>query len=107
MEGSNVSRTKRIATRASVVAALSITLLPLGCSRSGAESSKHSNENEGGRNSEKVPAKTGLCINDPRASPGYTLLLPMTSARTYLIDLNGHAVRTWECDCYPALSGYL
>jgi hypothetical protein len=31
----------------------------------------------------------------------------MTSARTYLIDMNGKVVRTWESECYPALSAYL
>src|SRR5262245_23696105 len=31
----------------------------------------------------------------------------MTSSRTYLIDMDGHIVRTWESRCYPALSAYL
>jgi hypothetical protein len=81
-------------------------LLPLGCSRSATDSLGRSKKIEGDLGSEKVPAKTGLCVNDPRAFQGYTLLVPMMSARTYLIDMDGKIVRTWESDRYPALSAY-
>src|SRR5262249_31322672 len=90
-----------------MVAALALAIVPLGCTRSGADSSRRSKENEGGFGSKKAPAKIGLCINDPSAFQGYTLLSPMTSARTYLIDMDGKVVRTWESGCYPALSAYL
>src|SRR5437868_4255761 len=42
---------------------------------------------KGGAASKSSPAKVGLSINDPRAFPGYTLLAPLTSKTTYLIDL--------------------
>src|SRR5262249_21302721 len=44
----------------------------------------------------KAGLKIGLTVNDPKAFQGYTLLAPMTSTRTYLIDMKGRVVRTWE-----------
>jgi hypothetical protein len=55
----------------------------------------------------RPPVELGLNINDPRAYPGYTLLAPMTSGTTYLIDLKGRAVNTWKSDCSPALGAML
>ncbi len=37
-------------------------------------------------------------INRPRAFAGYTLLSPLLSTKTYLIDMQGRVVRTWESD---------
>lgn len=51
--------------------------------------------------------KLGLHLNDPKAFQGYTLLAPMNSTKTYLIDMQGRVVHTWESDCTPALSAYL
>jgi hypothetical protein len=53
------------------------------------------------------PARLGLLVNDPRAFQGYTLLAPMNSTKTYLIDMQGKVVRTWQSDCTPALGAYL
>jgi hypothetical protein len=53
------------------------------------------------------PVKLGLSINDLKAFRGYTLFAPMTSTKTYLIDMEGKVIRTWESDCSPALSAYL
>ncbi|TMQ32848.1 MAG: hypothetical protein E6K70_16325 [Planctomycetota bacterium] len=47
--------------------------------------------------------KLGLLINDPKAFQGYTLLAPIESSQTYLLDMQGKVVRTWESDCSPAL----
>jgi hypothetical protein len=49
------------------------------------------------------PVKLGLSINDPRAFQGYTLLAPFNSTKTYLLDLQGKVVHTWDSDCEPAL----
>ncbi len=49
------------------------------------------------------PAKRGLLLNDPKAFQGFTLLAPMTSTDTYLLDLEGKVVHTWKSDCMPAL----
>jgi hypothetical protein len=51
--------------------------------------------------------KLGLHVNDPRAFQGYTLLAPMMSKTTYLIDMEGRVVRQWESDGTPACSAYL
>ena len=47
--------------------------------------------------------KLGLSINDPRALQGYTLLAPLDSSNTYLLDMEGKVVQTWASDCGPAL----
>ena len=60
-----------------------------------------------GEPSKPAPAKVGLLLNDSRAFQGYTLIAPMFSKTTYLIDMVGKVVRTWESDCTPGVSAYL
>ncbi len=60
-----------------------------------------------GGSSDQPKVKRGLVTNDPGAFQGYTLLAPMKSLKTYLIDMQGRAVRTWDSDAHPALSAYL
>ncbi len=55
----------------------------------------------------KKDAAPGLQLNDPRASPGYTLIAPSNSTNTYLIDMEGRVVNSWKSDCQPGLSAYL
>src|SRR5689334_21902318 len=55
----------------------------------------------------KAKVKLGLSVNDPKAYQGYTLLAPMKSQKTYLIDMDGRVVKTWEAKSNPALSAYL
>jgi hypothetical protein len=57
----------------------------------------------------KRPAvKLGLNLNDPKkACRGYTLLAPANSTTTYLIDMEGRVVKTWQSDCKPGHSAYL
>ena len=54
-----------------------------------------------------APVKLGLSINDPRALQGYTLISPFDSTKTFLFDMQGRVVRSWETGCAPALSGFL
>jgi hypothetical protein len=49
------------------------------------------------------PVKLGLHIYEPKAFQGYTLLAPLESSKTYLVDMQGKLVQTWESDCAPAL----
>ncbi|MCS6864040.1 MAG: aryl-sulfate sulfotransferase [Gemmataceae bacterium] len=53
------------------------------------------------------PRPAGLLLNDPRAFHGYTLIAPLMSTKTYLIDMNGHIVHTWTSDALPAMSARL
>lgn len=59
-----------------------------------------------GQSSKEKP-KLGVLLNDPRAFPGYTLVAPMNSKKTYLIDLQGRVVRTWESKYAAGQSAYL
>jgi hypothetical protein len=49
----------------------------------------------------------GLIRNDPGAYNGYTLFSPLQSTSTFLIDMNGRVVKTWETDSTPASLAYL
>jgi hypothetical protein len=61
----------------------------------------------GDKAAKAAPAKVGLLLSDSRAFPGYTLIAPMTSNTTYLIDMQGRVVKKWESDCNPGVSAYL
>src|SRR5439155_953733 len=99
---------KRMALPAGVAVALALALLPLGCFQSGADPSGHSQENQADlRPAKESERKIGLQVNDRGAFQGYTLILPMMSGKTYLVDMEGKVVRQWETDSYTALSGYL
>jgi hypothetical protein len=52
--------------------------------------------------------KLGLHLNDAKqACQGYTLMAPANSTTTYLIDMEGRVVKTWQSDCKPGHSVYL
>jgi hypothetical protein len=53
------------------------------------------------------PGQAGLVVNDVKAHPGYTLLAPITSTETHLLNMEGHVVHTWKSDCEPALGACL
>ena len=57
--------------------------------------------------SAKPKVKLGLSINDPRAFRGYTLLNPMNKKTTYLIDMEGRVVKTWESEHNSMHAAYL
>lgn len=49
----------------------------------------------------------GLSINGPEASAGYTLIFPMRSAVTYLVDNESRVVKQWKSRFTPAHSAHL
>lgn len=49
----------------------------------------------------------GVTVNKSSAYVGYTLVAPMNSTRTYLIDMDGRVVNIWKSQFTPALSAYL
>ena len=49
-----------------------------------------------------TPEPRGLRVKCDAVSPGYTLFAPMSSDTTYLIDLDGRAVRTWRSAFLPS-----
>ncbi len=51
--------------------------------------------------------KFGLSINEPGAFRGYTLLNPMNHKKTYLIDMDGRVVKTWESQHNSMHAAYL
>ncbi|HWY86306.1 MAG TPA: aryl-sulfate sulfotransferase [Gemmataceae bacterium] len=84
--------------------ALTLALWALGVAPSHAQPAK----DKDGPPKDKQPAvKLGLSINDPRALQGYTVLAPLKSSKTYLIDMKGRVVRTWDGAGNPASFPYL
>jgi formylglycine-generating enzyme required for sulfatase activity len=49
----------------------------------------------------------GLMLNTSKAYPGYTLMSPMHSTATYLVDNNGQYVHKWTSTGEPGRSSYL
>jgi hypothetical protein len=46
-------------------------------------------------------------LNKPQALPGYTLVFPLRSQRTYLVDLEGRVVRQWDSKYTAGQEAYL
>jgi hypothetical protein len=49
----------------------------------------------------------GLIRNDPGAFVGYTLVSPLQSRSTFLIDMSGRVVKSWDTDSTPSSLAYL
>jgi hypothetical protein len=49
----------------------------------------------------------GLISNDPGAFQGYTLISPMQSKTSFLIDMNGRVVKSWATESTPSALAYL
>ena len=115
------SRTGRmglLATKVSVAAAVALVLAMLGAILPGisagsspadepAPDKLKANANSKDEASKSAPAKVGLLLNESLAFQGYTLIAAMFSKTTYLIDMDGKVVRTWESDYTPGASAYL
>jgi hypothetical protein len=55
----------------------------------------------GGSQSSPGKQKPGVLLNEPEAYQGYTLISPLQSPGTYLIDMQGKVVRTWQSEYTP------
>jgi len=62
---------------------------------------------ERGRHEVAETPRTGLVLNDEAAFGGYTLFAPLRSTTTYLIDMEGQIVHTWESAQEPGEAVYL
>ncbi len=95
-----------LAARAWVVAAL---VLGIGAfSLTGPPSHAQPPQAEGKDKGKPPAVKLGLHLNNAeKAGKGYTLLAPANSTTTYLLDMEGRVVKTWQSDCKPGHSAYL
>lgn len=89
-----LGRSARLAKRAIGAAALILSLTALNVLRSQ-------------ENAAPPKGKDGLILNDPKAFPGYTLFSPLNSSKSFLIDMQGRVVWTWQGASTPASSAYL
>ena len=79
-------------------------LLPLACL---AASALAVPPRERPRHVRSQPSVTGVLRSDARAFQGYTLLAPISSMKTYLIDMQGRVVHSWKSDAPPGQAAYL
>jgi hypothetical protein len=97
--------------QASLLATLSIVLLPSDVSaqdeKKSATESKTESKSGAEDSPEQIDVKLGLNLKEERAFAGYTLLAPMFVTETYLLDMEGRVVHTWQCGCRPGHSAYL
>ena len=56
---------------------------------------------------EAAPARRGLVRSGPGAFQGYTLLAPLNSRTTYLLDMQGEVVHRWQSSTSPGGGLYL
>jgi hypothetical protein len=104
---------RRVHGPAGWVALLSALLWLLGCSRKADDPTDAPapiptrNGPHAGFPGAPVSRPEGLLVNDARAGRGYTLLSPLQSDETTLIDTNGKTVWSWRCGCVPALGATL
>lgn len=54
-----------------------------------------------------VAEKFGVITKLPQAFDGYTLLSPLSSLRTFLVNMDGHVVHWWDTDCKVGQTAYL
>src|SRR5262245_21005063 len=50
---------------------------------------------------------SGVITNEPGACPGYTFVFPLSSTKTYLVDMQGKVAHTWESKYNPGQEAYL
>jgi hypothetical protein len=81
--GSRLARQTRLAAKATVAIALTVAL------------------------STALTRLLSTPRNKPRAFPGYTLVAPLRSTTTFLIDMQGRVVQTWESKYHAGQEAYL
>src|SRR5436190_1746538 len=89
------------ARRLGKTAVLALAALLLACAFGGSELAPA--QDKGGPAAPKV----GVVVNEAKAFQGYTLVFPTTSKKTYLVDMKGKVIQTWEGADVPGLSAYL
>lgn len=81
--------------------------LPQACAQEAAPSAQSKDLPKPDTGDDGVSEKFGVLKKSPEAFPGYTLLSPLSSLRTFLVDLNGHVVHWWETDRKVGQTAYL
>ncbi len=96
-------RSKSLLGRAAVVAIVAAAFVGLDLIKRNTSADEPKNEAP----ATPTKPKLGLLINEPRADQGYTLLTPLKSQTTYLMDMGGKVVKSWKTESNPALLAYL
>lgn len=55
----------------------------------------------------RTPPTVGVVVNEPSAFQGYTLVAPLQSKMTYLVDMQGRVVHSWESRYTAGQDAYL
>jgi len=62
---------------------------------------------DGEKRSKSARPASGVVVNEPSAFAGYTLVFPLSSTKTYLIDMQGRVVRQWGSKYMAGQDAYL
>src|SRR5262245_42955087 len=90
-------RLERICRRAGAAVAMAALTLATACAVMAATDDAPAPKTGDATPPKKIASpKLGLQLNDPKAFQGYTLVAPLNGKKTYLIDMQGRAVRTWS-----------
>ncbi len=92
-------------------AAIALGIWMLGTEVSPVHSQTPQTTRQGSQNKDQLAREAnpprGVQINKPNAFQGYTLVFPLQSTATYLIDMQGKVVRTWQSRYSPGQEAYL
>ena len=97
----------RLALLIGILMAFTTMLGPVGCGGPTGEPEAATEEPATAPGDEDADRPRGLRTNTPEASPGYVFFNPNRSLTTYLVDLEGRVVHTWQSDDGPGGGAYL
>jgi hypothetical protein len=98
--------TQRIGRFAARVALAAVLVLLATAGWSGRTRAQPPGQPPGGQPPKGAPAKGGVSVNEEKALKGYTLVASLNSTKVYLIDMEGHVVKTWDTGVTPGASTY-
>lgn len=76
--------------------AIATTALAFGSLAIGADKPPSESDPQNGSTPSRPARSLGIQVNEPEAFGGYTLIAPLLSTRTYLVDMQGRVVHHWE-----------
>src|SRR5437660_9113994 len=97
------ARTRLSAQGSFTLATLALWMLCMAAAQTRAQTPQSKNDRP--RPNEKP--RIGVQVNKPGAFQGYTLVFPLQSTKTYLTDMQGRVVRTWESRYLAGQEAYL
>ena len=97
----------RVARLVGMVTACAVVVGLVGCGARQGEAEEAPEEPAAALAAEEGDEARGLRLNTDEAAPGYVLFNPNRSLTTYLVDVDGRVVHTWQSEHAPGGGAYL